>query len=78
MARWRRTPAAWRQVGAEVVVLPQGSDDPIALGGAAASAWRLLEEPASVASMAEHAGAPIAEVQAGLVSLAILGLAEVQ
>jgi hypothetical protein len=78
MAQWRRSPAAWRQVGAEVVVLPPGGDEPIALGGAAASAWRLLEEPATAASMAEHAGAPIDEVQAGLVSLAILGLAEVQ
>lgn len=76
-ARWQRTPVAWRAVGGEVVVLPPDADAPIAIGGAAAIAWRLLDEPSSVATVARRSGASIDEVQAALVSLAILGLAEV-
>jgi hypothetical protein len=77
-AQWRRRPVAWRRVGFEVVLLPPGSDEPIAIGGAAASAWHMLEEPTTAVAVAQKTGATVDEVQMGLLSLAILGLAEVQ
>jgi hypothetical protein len=53
--RWERDPEVlWRATPFAVVVLPQASDHPLVLAGTSAELWDLLDEPRTVAELADE------------------------
>jgi hypothetical protein len=81
-ARWRRRPGVlWRRSLDAVIFLGEGGGDPKTLGGGGPELWELLDEPRSVAELAELLAAgfgadPVAvaaDVRATLVELERLG-----
>ena len=53
MTRYRRDDAVlWRNTGREVVLLPPGAHDPMALAGAGVALWELLAVPHSLSAVA--------------------------
>lgn len=53
-ARWRRREdVLWRRSLDAVVVLPAGTDEPVAIAGTGAAVWDLLEEPGTLDEIVE-------------------------
>jgi hypothetical protein len=53
---WRRVPTVlWRRVFSGIIALPAGADEPLALSGAAALVWELLDQPGDLGQLESRA-----------------------